>query len=98
MWCGLRDPAFKTSNPVAFNFLITLRTVWSSQPEVRAIRLALSLQALDSTIWLRRSSNRFFERKPVLAFPALFRSILEHKSALSYTCYITILFSLLRSH
>jgi len=47
---GRWDPAFKTSKPLALNFLITLRTVWSSQPKVRAIRLAVSLRALASTI------------------------------------------------
>ncbi len=43
-------PCFQNIQPIALNFLITLRTVWSSQLNVRAIRRAVSLRALASTI------------------------------------------------
>jgi hypothetical protein len=94
MLCCRCDPAFKTSKPIALNFLITLRTVWSLQPNVRAIRRAVSLRALASTIWLRRISNQSCERRPVFS---LSRSSFD-KLAFSCTRYTTILFSLLLMH
>ena len=60
-------PCFQNIQPIALNFLITLRTVWSSQLNVRAIRRAVSLRALANTIWLRRISNRSCERRPVFS-------------------------------
>src|SRR5215210_5839137 len=63
--CGRVEPRVRqASSPSRSNSRITLRTVWSSQPSVIAIRGTHSPRALASRIWQRRSSYTFAERSP----------------------------------
>src|SRR5512143_3768040 len=51
--------------PAAAKARMTLRTVWSPQPNWRAIWRAVRPSALARRIWLRRKVKALEERKPV---------------------------------
>src|SRR5579875_451438 len=59
---GRQDSFSRTARPCWLKPLITLRTVWSSQPSVVAIALACSRRAEASKIWQRRSTKADGER------------------------------------
>jgi hypothetical protein len=63
-WWGREEPSCSTSNPVALKSLMTLRTVWSSQPSWKAIAGARSPRELASKIWQRRKTKASDERNP----------------------------------
>src|SRR5215212_4625346 len=65
MVCGRLDPRVRqASSPSRSNSRITLRTVWSLQPSVAAIRGTHSSRALASRIWQRRTTYTSFECSP----------------------------------
>ncbi len=61
---GREDPSHSTPSPSALKLWITLRTVWSSQPNWRAMRGARSPRAEASKIWQRRNTKALGERNP----------------------------------
>lgn len=61
---GRQDCFLSTVRPCSLKPLITLRTVWSSQPRRLAIMLACSRRAEASKIWHRRSTKADDERNP----------------------------------
>lgn len=63
---GRREPACKTERPSRLKPLITLRTVWSSQPTCWAITPARSPRALPSRIWHLRNTKASLECRPAL--------------------------------
>src|SRR2546429_1784694 len=63
-WWGREEPSCSTANPVALKSLITLRTVWSSQPSWRAMAGARSPRELARKILQRRQTKASDERKP----------------------------------
>src|ERR1700730_5562838 len=64
-WWGRDEPSCSTANPVVVKPLITLRTVWSSQPSCLAIAGARSPRADASKIWQRRKTKASDERNPL---------------------------------
>jgi hypothetical protein len=63
-WWGREEPSCSTANPVALKSLMTLRTVWSSQPSWWPIAGARSPRELASKIWQRRKTKASDERNP----------------------------------
>src|SRR6266700_3735550 len=61
---GREEPSCSTESPVVLNSWITLRTVWSSQPNWRAIAGARSPRAEARKIWQRRITKASDERSP----------------------------------
>src|SRR5215208_598569 len=61
--CGQDEPRWSTASPTALKPLITLRTVWSSQPRAPAIAGARSPRALARMIWQRRRTKASAERR-----------------------------------
>jgi hypothetical protein len=59
---GRQDSFLSTSRPASLKPLMTLRTVWSSQPNCRAIALACSRRSLAKRIWQRRRTKALDER------------------------------------
>lgn len=61
---GREEPALRTASPFALKPLITLRTVWSSQPSCLAMAGARSPRPEASRIWQRRKMKALDERNP----------------------------------
>jgi hypothetical protein len=62
--CGRQDCFWSTARPASLKPLMTLRTVWSSQPTCLAMTLARSPRALARSIWQRRKTKVDDERNP----------------------------------
>jgi len=65
---GRRDPISSADTPRLLKSTMALRTVWSSQPRISAIRGALSPRALDRMIWLLLTVNGLDDRNPWVSF------------------------------
>ncbi len=63
LW-GADEPLTSEPSPDSLKETIALRTVWSSQPRLKAILGAHSPLAEASTIWQRRSTKASEERRP----------------------------------
>src|SRR5258706_2235227 len=62
--CGRLEPRLRQgSSPARSNSRSTLRTVWSLQPSISAIRGTHSPRALASRIWQRRTTYRSVDRR-----------------------------------
>lgn len=69
-WCkqwGREEPACSTAKPLVLKPLMTLRTVWSSQPSCLAMAVARSWRADASKIWQHRRTKASDERRPALS-------------------------------